>query len=139
MKNSYFLDSSYAIALVVTKDQYHQKAIDLSFRIEEEKAKLVTTRPVLLEIGNSLSRKAVRGSGLQLLRRVSDDSNISIVELTVELYESALSLFAERPDKEWGLIDSVSFVVMRERGIEAALTTDNHFIQAGFRALLRED
>ncbi len=41
-------------------------------------------------------------------------------------------------DKEWGLVDCVSFVVMREHGIEAALTTDRHFIQAGFRALLRE-
>ncbi len=38
-----------------------------------------------------------------------------------------------------GLVDCISFVVMRERNIEAALTADEHFIQAGFRALLRED
>lgn len=31
----------------------------------------------------------------------------------------------------------ISFVVMQERGIEQALTTDIHFQQAGFTALMR--
>lgn len=38
-------------------------------------------------------------------------------------------------DKQWGLVDCISFVVMRERGIDEALTADHHFVQAGFRAL----
>jgi len=38
--------------------------------------------------------------------------------------------------KEWGLTDSVSFVVMQQVGITDALTTDDHFRQAGFRVLL---
>ena len=41
--------------------------------------------------------------------------------------------------KEWGLIGCASFVVMTERGLTKALTADEHFRQAGFRALLRED
>ena len=40
--------------------------------------------------------------------------------------------------KEWGLTDCVSFLVMQDRGLTDALTTDEHFQQAGFRALLRE-
>jgi hypothetical protein len=36
------------------------------------------------------------------------------------------------------MTDCISFVVMQERGIVEALTTDHHFQQAGFRALLRE-
>ena len=49
-----------------------------------------------------------------------------------------MQLYRERPDKEWGLTDCISFVVMQERGISAALTADEHFQQAGFRALMRE-
>ncbi len=40
-------------------------------------------------------------------------------------------------DKEWGLVDCVSFVTMNQLGITEALTTDRHFEQAGFVALLR--
>ncbi len=47
-----------------------------------------------------------------------------------------MRLYRERPDKEWGLTDCVSFVVMRERGLTEALTTDDHFRQTGYRALL---
>ncbi|MFM6264927.1 MAG: PIN domain-containing protein, partial [Dolichospermum sp.] len=43
----------------------------------------------------------------------------------------------QREDKEWGLVDCISFIVMQDRGISDALTTDIHFQQAGFRALLR--
>ena len=49
----------------------------------------------------------------------------------------SVALFEERPDKAWSLTDCVSFVVMRERGIAAALMGDRHFEQAGFRAMLR--
>jgi hypothetical protein len=35
------------------------------------------------------------------------------------------------------LADCLSFVVMRERGLAAALTGDRHFVQAGFTALLK--
>lgn len=46
---------------------------------------------------------------------------------------------SERPDKDWSLIDCMSFVVMEDMAIEEALTTDRHFEQAGFRALLKRD
>jgi predicted nucleic acid-binding protein len=34
--------------------------------------------------------------------------------------------------QNWGLVDCASFVVMQQRGIIEALTTDHHFEQAGF-------
>jgi len=45
-------------------------------------------------------------------------------------------LYRNYSDKEWGLTDCISFVVMKEQGIKEALTTDKHFAQAGFRVLL---
>jgi len=49
-----------------------------------------------------------------------------------------LTFYKQRPDKEWGLTDYVSFVVMQEKSLFDALTHDIHFQQAGFRALLRD-
>lgn len=54
-----------------------------------------------------------------------------------QLYAQALRLYRERPDKEWSLTDCVSLIVMRERNMTEALTADEHFQQAGFRALLK--
>jgi len=54
------------------------------------------------------------------------------------LYCKGLDLFSKQLDKSRGLVDCISFVVMQERKIYDALTTDEHFEQAGFRAILRE-
>ena len=64
--------------------------------------------------------------------------SVEIVPTSEELYQRAFQLYQSRADKEWGLTDCVSFVVMQDRGLSDALTTDKHFEQAGFRALLRE-
>lgn len=69
---------------------------------------------------------------------LENDPLVEIVSLTDDLYRQALRLYGERADKEWGLTDCISFVVMHERGINAALTADKHFQQAGYQALLRE-
>jgi hypothetical protein len=53
------------------------------------------------------------------------------------MLDRGLTLFSRRPDKEWSLTDCTSFVVMQQERLTDALTTDHHFEQAGFRALLR--
>ncbi len=54
------------------------------------------------------------------------------------LYQSGLELYSKRPDKIWSLTNCISFAVMREPGLEEALTGDHHFTQAGFRTLFAE-
>ena len=47
-------------------------------------------------------------------------------------------MYRARTDKEWGLTDCISFVLMKNEGISEALTADIHFRQAGFTAILLE-
>ena len=47
-------------------------------------------------------------------------------------FARALDLYEARPDKEYSLVDCMSMVVMRERGITHVLTNDHHFRQEGF-------
>lgn len=138
MADEIFLDAAYAIALSSPNDTFHPQAMAYAERLEKSKTRLVTTRAVCLEIGNALARQKHRQAAVKLLRSIEQDVHIQITPLSGELYQSAFQLYQERRDKEWGLTDCISFVVMRERGITDALTTDEHFEQSGFRALLRE-
>lgn len=131
-----FLDTSFAIALSAVSDQHHARAIVLANKLQASQTKLVTTRVVLMEIGNALARQKYRTAAIRLLTALENDPRVEIFPLTDQLYAQALALFQQRPDKEWGLIDRASFEIMRERGISEALTADEHFRQAGFRAAL---
>ena len=133
-----FLDTAFAIALSSSGDDLHRVALALADELETSPTRIVTTRAVLMEIGNALSKQRYRPAAVELLLSLENDPKIEIVPVSGVLYAQAFKLFSERTDKEWGLVDCVSFVVMRERGITDALTSDDHFRQAGFNALMRK-
>jgi predicted nucleic acid-binding protein len=137
-RDELFLDTTFAIAITNAKDQYHDRGRHLAQEIRGQNASLTTTRAVLLEIGNALSPQRNPSDAVRFLQSLERDPRIILFSLSDGLYQEALALYAARPDKEWGLVDCVSFVVMAERGITKALTADEHFEQAGFQALLRE-
>lgn len=136
LDNEVFLDAVYAVALAADSDQLHEQALRLSEHLEREGTRLVKTRAVLLEIGNGMSKKRFRATGVRILSALENDPLIEIIDLTPQLFAEALNLYKTRTDKEWGLIDCLSFVVMNQLGIREALTSDQHFEQAGFRVLL---
>lgn len=136
--DAFFLDSSYIIALAQISDQHHAKASQLAEFVEHSKTGLMTTRAVLLEIGNALSRLKTRRDAIRLMNSLQSSSQLNIVPVTEELAAQGWDLFCQRPDKEWSWTDCISFVVMKECGLTSALTSDQHFEQAGFAALLRK-
>ena len=134
--NRVFLDTSYAVALSAPTDENHARAAELADELEKSGAYFITTRAILLEIGNALSKLRHRSAAIELLNALENDPKVEIVAASDELYRRAFETYSSRVDKEWGLIDCMSFVVMNDRGISEALSADNHFRQAGFRALL---
>jgi predicted nucleic acid-binding protein len=129
-----FVDTSFVVALINQRDQHHLRALDLSSQFEERP--LLTTDAVLLEIGNTLA-KNFREASIQAIDDFLTSSKVQIVHLNPDLFHKGFSLYRSRLDQSWGLIDCVSFIVMREAGIFQSLTADKHFEQAGFRAPLR--
>jgi len=132
-----FLDTAYAIALVSPEDKWHSKAVALAQDTQARKLRMLTTQAIVLEIGNALSKPRLRPAAVELLTSILTDTRIEIVALIPALIRQAFGLFQQRPDKNWGMTDCTSFVVMKERAVHGALTTDEHFEQAGFTALLR--
>jgi len=62
---------------------------------------------------------------------------LKIVHIDPSLDDQAWSYFQRHRDKDWSLVDCVSFIVMNQYNIAEALTSDHHFEQAGFIRLLK--
>lgn len=105
--------------------------------MSQEGRRVVTTEAVLTEIGNALSSARNRSFAAKYIESVQRTASFEVVYSTVDLFHRGFTFYNERQDKEWGLTDCISFVVMREQGITEALTADRHGEQAGFTALLR--
>ena len=129
MKAPIFVDTGCVLALANKRDKYHELAL-AAFEIVSPP--YLTTEAVLIEIGNAFSRAKWRTMGVGALHYVRHSAHFEIVPVDSALLERAMALYCARIDKEWGLTDCISFVVMRERGLSEVLTTDRHFEQAGF-------
>ena len=132
MPDRIFVDTSFVLALINERDQYHDQAQKLSLKFEQ--APLVTTVAVLLEIGNALANgfKKEAKAVISLLR---NSNRVEVVELDVGIFEKALDMYETFDDKAWGLVDCISFVAMRERNLTDVLTFDRDFAAAGFNLI----
>ena len=128
-----FLDTGYMLALLNTRDKYHQAAVALAGSVQPP---YITSEAILLEIGNALSRPPYRTLGIQALTELRESDQYRVVPVDSALIARGFDLFRTRTDKAWGLTDCISFVIMQELGLTHALTTDHHFEQTGFVKLL---
>jgi predicted nucleic acid-binding protein len=106
----------------------HARAIN-----ENPPGPLVTTEWVLTEVGDAFSQPRMRQKFVQLLHLLTQQPDVEIVPSSSDLFRRGAEFYGARPDKEWSLTDCTLFVVMKEFGIDARLTSDRHFDQAGFR------
>lgn len=86
MTNEVFLDTGYTIALSVESDEYHELAVELAEQLEAEQTRLITTRAILLETGNALSKERCRQAAIALLDALEEDPSVEIVPLSEGLY-----------------------------------------------------
>jgi len=130
----FLLDTFFIQALISQRDSFHQQALAFSPRLRAAAAVWVT-EAVLVEVGNALSTS----NRLEVARFITQcymTRNMHVVSVDTDLLGEAVQLYQARLDKDWGLTDCISFVVMRQQGLTDAVTRDRHFIQAGYRILL---
>ena len=134
--NSTFIDTSFLIALVLTDDEHHRRAGAWN---RASRGALLTTEYVLIEFLDALWDPPLRPLAVETVSVLRRRPAVRVVPASTSLFDEALGMFHSHRDKEWGLTDCISFIVMRREGVMDALTSDHHFEQAGFRALLRAD
>ncbi len=132
-----FADTGYWVAFLNPHDDLHDKALNLSKVVQP--AHIVTTEMVLVEVLNDFSDRGeyFRQSAVNLIRMLYQHPNTTVIPQTSVQFQSALTLYEQRPDKEWSQTDCVSFKIMEEQSIVDAFAYDKHFAQAGFIALMR--
>jgi predicted nucleic acid-binding protein len=132
----FFLDTVFIQALLNKHDQYHDQAKLFLPRMRAA-SEVWLTEAILVEVGNALSA-INRTAAVQFIQQCYKTTNMHVVTVNTQLLTTALQLYQSRPDKDWGLTDCISFVVMQEQNLVEAATADIHFVQAGYRALLRK-
>ncbi len=142
-----FLDTHGLAAYINEDDPDHDFALLHGEELTDIGVHFVTTFAVLTETAELLLTR-LKGSGRsQIMRAINAAANFvfmleaanlaEIVQVDKTLWQRAQALMNQMSDKDWGITDCISFVVMQDRVITTAFTADRHFEQAGFRALLR--
>lgn len=123
---------------IYTQDLGHELAQRLAKEFKRDG--WVTTDAVLWETLNFFSRfsPAIRVSVAETLESLYTEPNIDIVTSGKNWLIAATEFYRKRPDKNWSGVDCFSMLVMESKGIKDVLTTDHHFKQAGFNALMLE-
>jgi uncharacterized protein len=131
-----FVDTSGWLAIVNTADDHHQEAVRIYQDLLQRNRRFVLHDGILIELGNSLSSIRARQTAIKLKENIQSSARIELVSLTPEISDLGWTLYSERLDKDWGIVDCISFIVMERFEIREALTADKHFEQAGFVKLL---
>lgn len=130
------LDPSFIIALENKDDPHHSRAKQLDNEFCLGQGILLLHWGILYEIADGYARINRRQKGIGLLRRLTEEQGYLIHPISDDLVNEALALYCNRADKDWGLTDCTSFVLMKQLGVSEAMTADVHFRQAGFSPLL---
>lgn len=127
------LDTSGLLCCFDAADYRHGAAVEAY----EAAAMKLTHNYVLAEfVALAQARRLPRRAALAFAATAASDLDVELVWVDAILHDRAMMLLQSQLDKSYSLCDAVSFVLMRDRGLTDALTTDHHFDRAGFRRLL---
>jgi predicted nucleic acid-binding protein len=131
--NDVFLDTVGLLAAWDIRDQWHIPADAAYQKLLQEERRLVTTPLILWECGNAAARRPYR-QRVAVVRQYLREEGLLIDPLVQEI-EDAWAAYDRGEAAQAGIVDQVSFLVMRRLGITEAFTNDLHFSAAGFRVL----
>ena len=131
-----FVDTSGFYALVVKRGRMHKQAGGILTAAARGKGLFVTSDYVLDETATLLKACGCARLLPGLFETVFGSQACHVEWMDPSRFAKTQSLFLKYGDHAWSFTDCFSFVLMRELRIKGALTTDEHFTEAGFAALL---
>lgn len=95
----------------------------------------MTTTYIFDELVTFLNNRGRHDLAIQAGTRLLTSPSVNLVHVGENLFRSGWEYLVRHTDKSYSLTDCISFLTMREMGLQDALAFDAHFEQAGFRRL----
>jgi predicted nucleic acid-binding protein len=127
------MDTVGFLALWDNTDQWHQAAVLALDAIDNPAVRTITTSFILLECGNAAARRPYRLLVDQTRRKLEQGGKV--IAPNSEDWEEAWAGYLRGEAADAGIVDHISFAVMRRLGIRDVFTNDRHFKAAGFNTL----
>ena len=131
-----FWDTSGFFALLNTDDPAHARARLLAATTVVDRRRNVTSDWVVGECCTLLIARRKPHLVSRFLDYAERSADLLVVPCETALMIRTKAFLRQRLDHAYSFVDCASFVIMAERGILEAATTDEHFAEAGFVPLL---
>jgi predicted nucleic acid-binding protein len=127
-----FVDTAGWMACADGSDSAHDKAVAVRDAWLEGGGLFVTSDYVADETLTLLRIRLGIDAAETWWHQVDGSSRVRWEYVDLERADKARALFFRYRDKDFSFTDCTSFILMRELKLREALTTDHHFLQAGF-------
>ncbi|MDX2175035.1 MAG: PIN domain-containing protein [Candidatus Sumerlaeia bacterium] len=133
MNEPVLLDTVGILAVLHTGDRWHREAVAAFVALNASSFRPFATSFILAEAANAASRTPLRPQVIALREQLEAWGRL--VHPSTADWSAALEAYGKGEAGDAGLVDHLSFVVMRRLGIRRAFTNDRHFRAAGFETL----
>ncbi len=131
--NTVFLDTVGLLAQWDATDQWHNAAARALHELISSGQRTISTTFVFLECGNAAARRPYRNLVDQT--RAALEASGRLIVPTQADWRNAWTAYARGEAADAGIVDRISFAVMRRLGITEVFSNDRHFNAAGFATL----
>jgi predicted nucleic acid-binding protein len=135
MAREVLFDTSGFFALMDRSDPTHLKASKW-VSAQRGRVRPLTTEWIVGETCNLLVDRKRPHLVSRFLDYIERSEALLVINPDEMLVASAREFIRRQAEHGYSFVDCLSFCLMRERTVRDALTTDGHFRQAGFSALL---
>jgi len=127
-----FVDTGAWVACFSRRDQYHTQAAGTWEKLRASNERVITSDSVFVETISFLGRNVGPAAAVEAGRFLHGWNKLTIVRATTEDEVAALDLLHKFADQSVGIVDCLSFALIRRHRIPSVFTFDRHFELAGF-------
>jgi uncharacterized protein len=135
MGSEVLFDTSGFFALMDERDAAHSKAVKW-LQAQQARVRPVTTEWIVGETCTLLTARKRPHLVGRFLDYLEQSAALLLVNPDEMLLGASKAFIRRQAGHGYSFVDCLSFCLMKERKISLALTTDDHFLKAGFSILL---